>query len=399
MKLLAAVALSAALVVSYASRAQAQCMSCTTASDQSSVSVTGAWGFGCVPGFVLANDNANGSASISMSVGASSLSIEQTFASDTCCVAPYANIGIFDGCQASDQYGQAGSHLPIQLKNLAMLEGAWTFQVPYPLNPNASVEQYRVYFEIFLSQTATGKADAGNLTVVFFWNNFSFDAASGHAPINGPQGMDYIDYGGTVGQGQGPFVDFLYPQGTFTPDGTGTVTVHATDVKAVLDWAVQKFPKYYTGDLYLSSLSLAEEAAALHGTVKTSYASFAVQATGSPVVYTPPFTADHWTADAGTASEGGSSSGSPDAAAGGTQSDAGSPSADAGKGGSGGGGGAADATAPADGGAGNGASPGETSSSGGCTLATGTRSSAATWMGLGALALVGLRRRRCAPSL
>jgi hypothetical protein len=297
--------LSAVLAVS--PRAEAQCSNCTAATDQPSAVVNGAWGFACVPGFVLADDNADGSASISMSVGANSISIDQTFTSTGCCVAPYANIGIFDACQGSDQYGQAGSHLPIQLKDIAMLKGAWTFKVPYPLNPDPNVEQYRVYFEIFLSSTAAGHTDAGNLTLVFFWSNYGFDPATGHAPINGPQGMDYIDYGNG---GQGPFVDFLYPQGTFKPDANGVVTVDSTDVKAVLDWAVTKFPNYYNGNLYLSSLSLAEEAGAFHGNVHTSYASFAVEKTGSPVVYTPPFTSNHWTSTMSSSSSSTTSSSS-----------------------------------------------------------------------------------------
>ena len=290
----AAVLLGVVAMLTCASRAEAQCLQCTTATDQATFSTSAAWGFGCVPGFVLADDNADGTASISMTIGANSLQLLQTFTSSTCCVAPYANIGIFDACQASDQWNQPGSHLPIQLKDLAMLNGAWTFQVPYPLNPDWTIEQYRVYYEIFLSTTSAGHADGGNLTLVFFWSNYSFDTPTGHAPINGSQGMDVIDYHGQVGVGQGPFVDFLFPQGTYAPDSNGVVTVPSTDVKAVLDWAVANFPNYYTSDLYLSSLSLAEEAAAFHGTVTTTYASFAVQKTGSDVVFTPPFTSGDW---------------------------------------------------------------------------------------------------------
>jgi hypothetical protein len=107
--------------------------------------------------------------------------------------------------------------------------------------------------------------------------------------------MDYIDYGGAVGNGQGPFVDFLYPKGTYAPDSSGIVTVPSMDVKAVLDWAVANLPSHYTSSLYLTSLSLAVESGPFNGTIKTSYASFAIQANGSSVVYTPPFTSNHWT--------------------------------------------------------------------------------------------------------
>src|SRR6185503_19082647 len=91
--------------------------------------------------------------------------------------------------------------------------------------------------------------------------------------------------------------------GTYEPDSEGKITVEASDVKAVLDYALENFPEYYNEDLYLSHLSLAEEAGAFHGTVKTSYVSFAIQATGSEVVYTPEWTADHW--DGTTAGTGG----------------------------------------------------------------------------------------------
>jgi hypothetical protein len=228
-----------------------------------------------------------------MTIGTNSLQFIQTIANSGCCVAPYANIGIFDACQSSDQYNQPGSHLPLQLKNIALLKGAWTFQVPYPLNPDWQVEQYRVYYEMFLSSTTAGHAESGNITIDFFNSNYGYDPPTGNAPIDGPQGLNYSDLG--TGGSQGPFVDFIYPTGVFTPDSSGVVTVDSTDVKAVLDWSLAKFPNYYNGDLYLSSLSLAVEAGSFHGTVKTSYASFAVQAAGSPVVYTPPFTSTHWT--------------------------------------------------------------------------------------------------------
>jgi MYXO-CTERM domain-containing protein len=291
----AAVAMiGAAGVFGYVSRAQAQsCLSvCNASTDQSSASVSGAWGFACVPGFILADDNASGTASVSMTLGANSLHLEQAINSSGCCVAPYANIGIFDGCQASDQWAQPGSHLPIQIGQIAMLKTAWTFQVPLPVKTS---EQYRVYWEMFLSTGADGKANGGNLTAIPFSGNFGFDPPTGHAPINGSQGMSVIDYHGQVGQGQGPFVDFLFPAGTYAPDANGVVTVPSVDIKAILDWAVANFPNYYNNNLYLSHLSLAVEAGAFHGTVTTSYASFAVQKTGSPVVYTPPFTASHWT--------------------------------------------------------------------------------------------------------
>ncbi|MGA2450952.1 MAG: hypothetical protein ABTD50_20000, partial [Polyangiaceae bacterium] len=54
--------LCALAVLTCASQVEAQCLQCTTANDQATFSTSDAWGFGCVPGFVLADDNANGSA-------------------------------------------------------------------------------------------------------------------------------------------------------------------------------------------------------------------------------------------------------------------------------------------------------------------------------------------------
>jgi len=310
-------ALLGAGIFSYGSQVEAQLI-CDSTTEQASCSAAGVYSFCCVPGFVLADNTADGSASISMTVGQNSLQILQKFTSSGCCVAPYANIGIFDAGARSDQYGKAGSHLPIQLKDIARLQGAWTFQVPMPLNADWQVEQYRVYLEMFLSGTTAGHSDSGNITIDFFWNNFGFDATTGHASINGAQGMDYIDNGNPFGQG--PFIDFLYPKGTYAPDSKGVVTVTSTDIKAVLDWAVAKFPDYYNGNLYLTSLSLAEEAGAFHGTVTTSYTSFAIQKAGSDVVFTPAWTSDHW----GSGSTGGANStgtgGSSGSLAGGTSS-------------------------------------------------------------------------------
>jgi uncharacterized membrane protein YgcG len=275
---------------------------------------------------VLANNNASGAASITMTVGKSSLDVQHIINSSGCCVAPYANIGIFDACQASDQWGQTGSHLPLQLKDIAQLKGAWTFQVPMPLKTDYTVEQYRVYYEMFLSSNADGHSDSGNITVDFFWSNYGYPSAAKHANINGSQGMDVIDYGGTVGNGHGPFLAFLYPKGTYTPDSNGVVTVDSSDVKAVLDWAVANYPSYYTSNRYLTHLSLAVEAGAFHGTVKTTYASIAIQKTASDVVYTPPFTTDHWGNIGGSSGATGGSSNS----AGGSSNSAGGSSSSAG---------------------------------------------------------------------
>ncbi|HTB76042.1 MAG TPA: hypothetical protein VK762_22485, partial [Polyangiaceae bacterium] len=195
------------------SRAEAQCLKCSASSDKSSCTASGAYDYCCLPGWILADNTSGTAATVSMTLGANSLKLLQTINNSSCCVAPYANIGIFDGCQSSDQWMQTGSHLPIQLKDIAVLKGAWTFQVPLPLKAS---EQYRVYYEMFLSSTSAGHSDAGNLTSVMFWSNFAFNTATGHANINGSQGMDVIDYG-TNGT-QGPFVDFLFPKGTYSPD-------------------------------------------------------------------------------------------------------------------------------------------------------------------------------------
>ncbi len=271
------------------SPAEAQCTQCSASSDKSSCTASGTYDYCCLPGWILADNTSSNTATVSMTLGANSLKLLQTINNSSCCVAPYANIGIFDGCQSSDQWMEAGSHLPIQLKDIAVLKGAWTFQVPLPLKAS---EQYRVYYEMFLSSTSAGHADSGNLTSVMFWSNFAFNATTGHANINGSQGMDLIDYG--VNGTQGPFVDFLFPKGTYSPDANGVVTVPSVDVKAILDYALTTFPNYYKDTLYLSSLSLAVEAGTFKGTVTTSYASFEVQKTGSPTVVTPSFTANHW---------------------------------------------------------------------------------------------------------
>ncbi len=370
--------LSAVIVLSYGASAEAQCLKCSASTEQSSCTASDAWAFCCVPGFVLADNSDNGSSSISATIGQNSLQMSHTLNSSGCCTGPYANIGIFDACQASDQWAQPGSHLPLQLKDIAKLNGAWTFQVPMPLKTDWQVEQYRVYYEMFLSNTTDGHWDYGNITVDFFNNNYGYNPTAAHAPINGSQGMDVVDYGGTPGQGHGPFLAFLYPKGTFAPDGSGVITVTSTDVKAVLDWAVANYPKYFTSSLYLSNLSLAVEAGAFHGVVKSSYVSFAIQKAGSDVVYTPAWTADHWSNVGGALGTGGAGSGP---TSGGAAAMAGAGS-DAG-----------DTPSP---GASADAGPRTGSDGSGCGIASrGTRNASHSGMGLGLLAamLLLLKRR------
>ena len=92
-----------------------------------SVPASECYGFCCVKGFIVSNTDCTGVATNTMTVTSNSLSLTTTFNSDSCCTAPYANIGAFDGDgyeRRSDQYLDpkkplTSSHLPIQLKDLA----------------------------------------------------------------------------------------------------------------------------------------------------------------------------------------------------------------------------------------------------------------------------------------
>src|SRR5450432_2026769 len=118
----------------------------------------------CAPGWVFDNNWAN-SGGIAVTWGPNSMQYTAKYnLNNSCCEALYAGIGNIGSTVVTDQYSQPGSHLPLQLKDIAVLKGAWTIQVP----PVKSTDIYRVYYEMFLSSNSMGLRDKGNITIDFY---------------------------------------------------------------------------------------------------------------------------------------------------------------------------------------------------------------------------------------
>lgn len=329
--------LSAALVLLCASSSNAG-DTCTASVEKSPCTAASGGGddYCCAPGWVFDNNWASSAGSpggISVTWSSSSMQFTQKYnLNDSCCEALYAGIGNIGSTVVTDTYNQPGSHLPLQLKDIALLKGAWTIQVP----PVKSSDIYRVYYEMFLSSTTAGLRDKGNITIDFYHPLYDYGGKISHTSLLGYSDMEVVDYGAQTNANQGPFIAFALPSDAYTPDKNGVITISSVDVAAVLDWALTNYPKYYSNTIYLTELNLAEEAMTVSGTFTTTFASFEIQKTGSPVVYDPTFTDSFWTN--GTMSsgaplstgDGGASSGSASGSSGGAASGSGGGAASSG---------------------------------------------------------------------
>ncbi len=288
--------LSAALVLLCASSSNAG-DTCTASVEKSPCTAASGGGddYCCAPGWVFDNNWASSAGSpggISVTWSSSSMQFTQKYnLNDSCCEALYAGIGNIGSTVVTDTYNQPGSHLPLQLKDIALLKGAWTIQVP----PVKSSDIYRVYYEMFLSSTTAGLRDKGNITIDFYHPLYDYGGKISHTSLLGYSDMEVVDYGAQTNANQGPFIAFALPSDAYTPDKNGVITISSVDVAAVLDWALTNYPKYYSNTIYLTELNLAEEAMTVSGTFTTTFASFEIQKTGSPVVYDPTFTDSFWT--------------------------------------------------------------------------------------------------------
>jgi hypothetical protein len=314
--------LSAAFVLLSASSSEAY-NQCTASAEKSPCTVASGGGdaYCCSPGWVFDN-NWGKSGGMAVTWGANSLQFTTKYnLSNSCCEALYAGIGNIGSVVVADQYNQAGSHLPLQLKNIAVLKGAWTIQVP----PVKSSDDYRVYYEMFLSSNSNGTRDKGNITIDFYTPLYDYKDYAKMSTVNllGYSNLQVADYGSNP-NGQGPYLAFVLPGGAYTPDSKGVITVSSVDVEAVLSWAVKNYPNYYPNTIYLTELNVTQEVMTLNGTFTTTFASFEVQATGATVVYTPTWTDTYWTTGTVSgSSSGGGSGGSSDAGSGGSSSNGG----------------------------------------------------------------------------
>ena len=284
--------LSAALVLLCASSSKAG-DTCTASVEKSPCAAASGGGddYCCTPGWVFDNNWAN-SGGIAVTWSSNSMQFTQKYnLNNSCCEALYAGIGNIGSTVVTDTYGKPGSNLPLQLKDIALLKGAWTIQVP----PVKSSDIYRVYYEMFLSSTTQGLRDKGNITIDFYHPLYDYGGKISHTSLLGYSNMEVVDYGAQTNANQGPFLAFALPSDAYTPDKNGVITISSVDVAAVLNWALTNYPKYYSNTVYLTELNLAEEAMTVSGTFTTTFASFEIQKTGSPVVYDPTFTDSFWT--------------------------------------------------------------------------------------------------------
>jgi hypothetical protein len=315
---------------------------------------------------VFAN-NWSTSGNITDQWGSSSLQFSTTYNLNggygTCCQAFYAGIGSIGTDWVTDLYNTGGSNLPMQLKDVAAMKGAWTIQVP----PVKSTDIYRVYIEIFLSSTTDGVRNSGNITIDFYTPMYTYPNDN---PVNllGTT-LTMADYG-TNPNGQGPFLAFRFPAGTYNPDSNGVITIPSIDVGAVLAWC-QTYKNYYPGTVYLTEVNLAEEVSNVAGKFTTTFASFEVQKTGQSMVYLPAWSSTYWKgggSSSGSLSSGGSSSGASSdsgSSSGGLSSSGGSPSDGSSGSGPSSGGSSSDGGSSSGGSSGSGPSSGGSSSGGG----------------------------------
>jgi hypothetical protein len=179
--------------------------------------------------------------------------------------------------------------LPIKLEDIEELKSNWRFSVPVPLNPGYSTQAYHVYYQLYLGTTPGKDRSGGDIALVMYDSAFYRQPTFSETmvTISGLK-MESKNVGSG---GYGPF-EIMVNTST-TPDQNGVVEIRNFDIKAAIDYMIQKGT--YHGGLYLNQVSAAFEVMTLRdGSLTTHDLSFVVKAKNKDRIYTPPWAPPEW---------------------------------------------------------------------------------------------------------
>jgi hypothetical protein len=173
-----------------------------------------------------------------------------------------------------------GSPFPIKLKDIELFKASWIVKLP----PRKTNDMFRVYYQLYFSDSPTGKYNAGDFAPTLYAPNCHpiwWGKDGGTHEIDGKQ-WRIADCAQSSGMGR--YVSpLLVPY--MEPDENGILKVENLDLKALIDWHIAH--GYYNADSYCMTVHAAWEVWVLDQILKTEDMAFVIKKKGEPAVTVP----------------------------------------------------------------------------------------------------------------
>lgn len=188
--------------------------------------------------------------------------------------APWVGVGNDWGNVSSD------SPFPIQLGELEMLKASLSATLP-PANSN---QMYKVYWQLYFSDSPTGRFNKGDFAPTVYTVRFPpnhWGADRGSAVVDGRK-WRFQDQQYSSGMGR-YIIPMLEPP--LVPDANGVVEIRDADIKALIDWGIAQ--GYYRAEDYCMIIGAGWEIFALDQGLRMNDMAFTVKRKGKPAVTIP----------------------------------------------------------------------------------------------------------------
>lgn len=175
------------------------------------------------------------------------------------------------------------SPFPIKLGELEVFKASLSATLP----PAHSNQMFKIYWQLYFSDSPTGKFNKGDFAPTVYAVNFPsnhWGTVRGSSIIDG-RNWRFPDQQYSSGMGR-YIIPMLEP--LLKPDANGMVKIRDVDIKALIDWCVAK--GYYSPDDYCMVIGAGWEIFVLDEVLKMNDMAFTIKQKGKPSVTIPSWT-------------------------------------------------------------------------------------------------------------
>ncbi len=173
-----------------------------------------------------------------------------------------------------------GSPFPMKLSEIESFRACWSVTLP----PRKGDQMFRVYYQLYFSDSPTGKYDAGDFAPTLYAVNCSPNWWGKDAGTHEIARRSWRICDSATSSGMGRYmIPLLVPY--LEPDENGTIQVEDLDLKALIDWHVAN--GYYSPDSYCMVVHAAWEVWVLDQDLRTNDMAFVIKKKGEPAVTIP----------------------------------------------------------------------------------------------------------------
>jgi len=173
-----------------------------------------------------------------------------------------------------------GSPFPMKLSEIEVFKASWSVTLP----PKKDGQMFRVYYQLYFSDSPTGRYNKGDFAPTPYAVNCSPDWWAKDAGTHDIAGKKWKVCDSATSSGMGRYmVPLLVP--FLEPDKSGVIKIEDLDMKALIDWHVAK--GYYSPDFYCMVVQAAWEVWVLDRDLKTNDMVFVIKKKGQPAVTIP----------------------------------------------------------------------------------------------------------------